>query len=376
MNRIITIISSIILLLSCSPSHVQDKLDTVDRILSANPDSAFTIISSIDTTQQVLSSRQRALYNLLSSEIKYKKYIDVPDVSTVSEAANYFKGANNKRYRMRALFIKAYYQLMHDDLPHSIVTALEAKEIADQVGEYEYMAKIYEVISDIYNRSYNPEENQRYVTAAAVFYKKAGKEKNFICATLDRAVAYWNDEQYGRSVNLIDSILPTISESDTVLRIYACETKISALLSMNRHKEAIELYRNLSRNVGSNYPIDIALSLDIAMAHDSSAESKALADYIVENSLDTVPVNLYSLYHYYKKAGDYENALGCHEKLLNMQNEVVKKVLNKGVSKAQRDYFAKTAITSRHHAYMMKVWLVFSLIIAGIIIFIFVLYHQ
>jgi len=309
-------------------------------------------------------------------EIKYKLYIELTDESGIIESCNYFSKNNDKALLMRSLFIKAVVQSNNGYLNKSIISAFESKEIANELNNLEYQAKTNEVISDIYNLSYNAQEELKYVTAAAIYYKKANKETNHICSTIDRAIAYWNNGHYKECNRLIDSIIPHISKGDTAILAYAYENKIRALISQGKGREAKETQYLLMSSVGKQYPIDISIPLDVAIANDDEEDARSLVETIVDDSVDKSPKILSSLCNYYKKNGDYEKALLYYEELMNVQNKAVKHTFNEGVVQTLRDYFADKALSSKLHMVKLRLWWSLSLIIAAVVILILIMYHR
>jgi hypothetical protein len=373
MNKLILLLSIIFLLQSCSKTEIQEQLNTADSVMHEHPDSALTIINEIDTTR-FENERQQAFYNLLLTEALYKNYLDLPDESKIAFSCNYFANKGQNNYLMRALFMESIIQLNNSDLTKSVVTALKAKEIAQEENNCVYLGKICEHISDIYNLSYNVVEELNYVIDAARYYKKAGKTKNFICSTIDRARAYRNNGRDKECVTLVDSILPFISSSDKAIKAYAYESKIFSLISLGMPQKAKECLDSLKKYADNC--VDSSILLDVALVNNNIETANALADSIIDGKENPTIARLTSLYHYFKKQNNYEKALFYYERLMDIQNKTVRITLQQNVEKAQKDYFAETAASTKLHSQQLRLWLYSSIFVALAIIQSLVLVHR
>ena len=115
MNRIIILIS-LLLLCSCTPLEVRNLLKDVDSYIMERPDSALTVLESVDRTL-LKSERSRAHHALLHAMALDKNYIDVTEDSIAQVAVDYYSRKGPEKSKPRAYYylgLAYYYQKDYD----------------------------------------------------------------------------------------------------------------------------------------------------------------------------------------------------------------------------------------------------------------------
>lgn len=88
------------IIISCSDNKEQETLNRVESMIETSPDSAMSLLSSIDK-QNLSGDRQKAQYALLMSMALDKNYIDTTSFEVLQPAIDYYleKGSPNERIR-------------------------------------------------------------------------------------------------------------------------------------------------------------------------------------------------------------------------------------------------------------------------------------
>ena len=102
----------VFLLLSCTSSHVRNTLSNVETFIMERPDSALSVLDSIDRSL-LTTKRLKAHHALLHAMALDKNYIDVSDDSIARVAVDYFSKHGPEKYEARSLYylgLAYYYQ--------------------------------------------------------------------------------------------------------------------------------------------------------------------------------------------------------------------------------------------------------------------------
>ena len=357
-------------------------LASAEELMEERPDSAFAVLCAIDSTA-IDNAGRRALHGLLMSEARYKNFIDETDDSIIAASAAYFGRKGDDHRLMRARFIQAKIQFNNSDYTHSIVSALKAEKLAKQDSDNLYLARIYDHISDIYNRSYNIEAQLPYNQQSSELYFKVGKERNAWFVIAERALAYMNMAKYNDCISLSDSILRYTSSSDSVLTGYVLQTKIGALLSLDRIEEAAQELEKLRDIHNGDFSGDYTIPFKVAVAQRNRRESKRYLDLILSNlamfqnsGYDSTVIASSTLFEYNNLIGNKESAISFAKRFMDCQYREALSRLNQSVMQSQKDYFmSENKHNSDRANYMRNVLLISITFFVLLIIVIVILYR-
>lgn len=157
------ILSSFLILAACSGGHqYRTMLNRADSLMTAHPDSAYAIITSIDSVsihKQRKAVRMR--YELLRAEAQNKLYIPFTTDSVLREVANCYNrhGSSNDRLRSRYLLGCAYRDL--HEAPIALLTWEEAIDAADTTADdcdYATLSRVYGQMAEMYMWQRMPEK--------------------------------------------------------------------------------------------------------------------------------------------------------------------------------------------------------------------------
>lgn len=81
------ILSVIVLVFGCTNHKINRELNRVDELMNVHPDSAFTMIKSIDP-DDIYGRADGALYALLYTQAQYKNYDSIRNDSLIDIAVD------------------------------------------------------------------------------------------------------------------------------------------------------------------------------------------------------------------------------------------------------------------------------------------------
>lgn len=325
-------------------SEVEQSLERVEsEVMNVHPDSALKILESI-AAEDLTDDRLHALHSLLMAQARHKNYIDQTDDRNISSACQYFRNHGDDLRAMKAFFYKAVIQEENSDYAHAIVSAMISEEYAEELNDIYFLAKINELYSDIYNETFNVEQELKHVKLAAELYNKAGYHTNYVCSMIDYARSLTNNNEPIKSIELLDSISPMCQNEDSAIIAYHISSYLSPYIHMEDYDNAKIIFNRLNNFAGYfNYSIiDYEEAFIAEYMTGNTSESKKYMDILTaySDSIDD-PVIEHSLYKYYKFIGDNQNALRHIERCYESMNLKTRDILRQSTSISQRNYLAQ-----------------------------------
>ena len=185
---------TVFVLSSCTDGRYDALLRQADSLLTAKPDSAWTLLSAVDSADIARQSRSTQMrYQLLRAEAQNKAYVPFTTDSVLRRVVRYYDrhGSTNQQLKARYLLGCAYRD-MHE-APLAIITWEEAVERADTLShdcDYSTLYRVYGQMAEIYFRQYMPEKELYADQKQSDYALMAGDTINHIRALLQRNDAY------------------------------------------------------------------------------------------------------------------------------------------------------------------------------------------
>ncbi len=190
----------------CIRESGHSQLLVAEAVMEEDADSAYSILTSIDTTQ-MRSPADRALYALLLTQASYKTYRDIYSDSLITPAINYFTETGDEVRLLKALYYRGRIHYYTKNYIKAIADGLESIELANKNSDNLFIARGYELMSDTYTHTLIADLEGKYAQLAADYYLKDGKVLNYRYELLEVGTAYTNNRQYEEAITLIDSLL-------------------------------------------------------------------------------------------------------------------------------------------------------------------------
>ncbi len=157
------ILSSFLLLAACSGGHqYRTMLNRADSLMTVHPDSAYAIITSIDSADiQKQRKAVRMRYELLRAEAQNKLYIPFTTDSVLRRVVSYYDrhGSHNQQLKARYLLGCAYRDL--HEAPIALLTWEDAIAAADTTAadcDYATLFRVYGQMAEMYMWQRLPEK--------------------------------------------------------------------------------------------------------------------------------------------------------------------------------------------------------------------------
>jgi len=153
-----------LIITGCAEKHVESILSNVEAYIMERPDSALSVIDSID--RNLLSTnRLKAHHALLHAMALDKNLIDVDDDSLARVALDYYSKRGPEKYKARALYHLGLSYYNAGEYDKAIIEFTKAEKVAVKCDSL-YLGLINSIQSHTYFTTYNEEEAIRYIKQA------------------------------------------------------------------------------------------------------------------------------------------------------------------------------------------------------------------
>lgn len=352
--------------LGCSRG-LDSRVALADSLMWERPDSALSILESIDTASLTAPS-DRARYALLLTQARHKNNIFETDDSLIASAVSYYDEHGPDSCRMLSLFYHAV--VLNNSGNHSAAMGclLPALDIATQHGNAYWMARIHDLTGDIHVLRYNIKESISSYYLAAENFKKSGRALNEIYSLMSAARSMDHHGMHHESVRLLDSIRDHIDVTDSIAIGFLYESFVRPYMYFQKYDEAIAMHKKGLSYLGraNEYLVDW---MDIATIY-SETGNKAGRDSCYLLGLKYV--NVPSQRNILKKdifvaEADYKNAYYELDSVYSYAKKVFYNTLNDDYDVLVSSYYA--SVLSRNNSkHIIMVILLSSIALLLIII--------
>lgn len=380
MKTLLILVSCLLIcsLASCEYDTDRRQLAYIDTIMETNPDSALSLISNISPGE--LSSDNLAYYSLLFTQAQFKNYIQVSSDSLIQFAYGKYCNSSSKDLRKRACFYNSRVALNAGRFPAAMGDAVVAYELAKEADDPYWMAKTAELISDIFNDTYNYEQAEIYEKQAIDCYLKAGKIANHRYALCDLAMNYRNDNRPKEAMFIVDSLYNVVGKElpiDSALLDYISWVYVANLFDYEKNDSVDKVIGKIASDFGAN---ELLIEKSILSSFHAGEDSMDIGrDNILDESLekaknirDSAKI-LYAVYQHQLLNENYKRAALLGDSLIILQSMIASDMLKESVTGVQRDFYTSEAVRYEQKTKFLLFILIGILIVA--IVFITLIYR-
>lgn len=367
MNRYLVVpIVIISFLLSCTQSQVQTQLLDIESYIMEHPDSALTVLESMDRSILV-SKESRAHHALLHAMALDKNFIDVSDDSLARVAVNYYSKYGQDTYHARSLYYLGIAYFYQGEFDKAIVEFSKAEKIAEN-ADISYLGFIKVAKALTYNKSYNSVEALKCLREAYEIDKTSGNEYYIQTTELYLSNALYNSNNVEESLALLTKL---INDSDTEYKVRlsakATYAFIKAVKCDDNLEETVRLYEEVA---GKSDDIYMSLRDYWAWAYalNSIGRKDDAQDIILQLSSEESGTSSYWQYLIAKSDNDLQSALSHLEDYIQYNDVEVSDALKQSLALSQRDYFESQVELSELSAERSRLWLLVVLMSSLIIL--------
>lgn len=339
MRHLLIITTVLISINSCTSINIHKTLNDVETYIMERPDSALSVLESIDR-KELKSSRSKAHHALLHVMALDKNYIDVKDDSIALVAANYYQSRGPKRNFARALYYlgKSYYY--QDEYDKAILEYSKAERVAAGCDSL-YLGFIYSGMSYTYNCNYNSYQEILYAQKASEMFSCLNLTSYTRALTYRLAVAYHNNDNYEKALEEYNRIIESSSEID---HIYIQAILGKAHSSIETANPDYFTIQKLFHKAEYDLNAELEERDFWAWAYSLYRIGKHTEAENIIRRMTTEDVLLANFWkaRIYEYLNNFELAYKHIIASNNKQNNVVEKILEESLAIYQRDYYKST----------------------------------
>lgn len=325
---------------SVKSNRVKSELRRAEELMMNSPDSSFIILKGIDP-MKITGKKSQALYALLLSQAMDKNWIDEVDDSLIMVAVDYYRNSNDAEHKFLSYYYLGRIQQNSGNLAKALVSFAVAEEMAGQISDNYSIGLLYAQLGLIYQTLYDYPKSIEAFSKASHFYDLANKSSHKVYAKLSLAQLYKSVKQYDKSHEIISEIITAAYDSKDVYLTQQC---VQLLFHIYEQQGDMQGAKSL---LTSKY---VKLCNDDLMLMQAKAYAYALqksdsaklymsrAWKLARNSSDSAQL-YFREYKINKLVGKHDVALKNHEKVLYIQDTIVRKNLQQPILTAQKDYY-------------------------------------
>ena len=237
---------SIVLISWSGNIKTYNHLLQIESFVESKPDSALKALSSIDTTT-VANGRNAALYTFLTSLGRYKAYIDDYDANSIASAAEFFSHKHDRKREMISRYLQGYALLIARKYNQAIVSLTDAEQLADELGDYYFGGLCCREISQVFSKSFSPEQALLYADKAISYFDKAGMDKHSHYSLLQKGYSFRQLMDWSSAEKVYLEAERAASQArDTVLLTESLWPLAEIFVNIGENQKAIDTITRLS----------------------------------------------------------------------------------------------------------------------------------
>ena len=140
------------LFIACDTANneLETMLLKAEALMEQAPDSALTILQTLEDSHEAMSQGEYALWCLLITQAYDKNFISHTSDSLIRHAIHYYEKQKDKSRLMQSYYYMGSVWFDLNDAPRAQEFFLKALEPANELGDYAFLGRIYSNLSSLY----------------------------------------------------------------------------------------------------------------------------------------------------------------------------------------------------------------------------------
>lgn len=372
MKRLFLIAAIIPTLFSCTGLNVKHVLNDVETYIMESPDSALTVLESIERSS-LKTQRSKAHHALLHAMALDKNYIDVTDDSIAQVAVDFYQKRGPMRNRARALYYLGVAYFNQKEYDKAILEYSKAEEVSKNCDSL-YLGMTYASMSYTYNQTYNSIEELNCINKAIEVFEAINADNYIRSVKFSLGVGYQNTDNYNSALKIFKEII----ESSDDIDYYTIKALLCSAHCMIETDSVDYITVNNIFTKVKDYQADLTEKDYWAWAYSlyrtgKKAEAKKLIDGIKVS--DEMTANFWKS-RIAAYLNDYQKAYIYDELTDKSQNNVVENILTESLATYQRDYYQTQLESTKYKVKTRTIGLIAIIIftsLLSIIIFLLII---
>lgn len=361
------IIIAISLLVGCNKSAPKavKALNRAEAVMEEHPDSAFKILSALDTAT-LCSDADRALYALLYTQARDKNYHNDTSDVLINRAVNYYRKNNDAQYTMLAHYYKGRIHENAQDYGEALYQLMRSYKLAEELQNHLWIGRVSRAISDIYTITFNDQEAIKFAKIAHDAMSKTSNQKYIRETLFDYIRILHNAREYDSAMALYPSLYEIGSkEQDPMVMNSIRFLYAKTLIGLDKPSDAISELQKFDRSLDSEHSW-ISYLLLAYTNNGNLTQAKQIIDS-THNIYDIAYLG--GMYSYYNQTKDYKKALRALEEQNRIGNKDIDWYMGQNLTGSltklieEEDRTHKAEIKAERTIWIASIVLVISLLV-------------
>ena len=362
-------------------SSLQDTLDKAETIMEEHPDSAYTLLQTIDS--DALRTRGgRARYALLYTQAQDKNYIDEINDSLISLAVDYYSRTDDVRYKFLSYYYKGRVYTNAEDYLNATSYYMEAEQWVDAVADDYLVGLLYAELGRIYRLYYDYPKSLEAYQKSAECYERAWKIRHCNYMWLNMGDVCRNLNDYDESNRLFSLTLHSAKEiNDSTLIRISLGSMVMQSIEQKEMKKAESLYRELKLYMDDRHASS-ALYGRLAQMYSSTGNLVQAWNCMdkgwnrASNCSDSISLYFVSS-ELYNLTGNEKKAYEELRKGVLLQNKEAHQALQQPILTIQRDYLSEKLKSESYRLYLERLLRILSvLFLSSLLLVVAVVFYR
>lgn len=354
-------------------SEAWDTMDTAEVLMDSMPDSALTVLSSIEKTS-LGDDKEKARYALLMSMALDKNYIDTTSFDVLQPAIDYYLEKGTPEERLRTLYYQGCIFLNKSDFDMAMQCYLKAEDLKDECKDTITYANMLVAQGNIYAKSCQIEGYVRNNLCASELYNKIGEQRRELSSlirALDGCISLGNIERSDSLMSRTDSLVQIHPELN--------EASIRVKMTYGIRFNSDSVINNILGSISDLTQYDDETKLDITLGYlnlNEPLKAKMIFESIAPDNPKTNSFRYISIKpEVLEAAGEYEKALDAYKKFHSTVESESSKIYSQKTTVAQELHEIKINHLYSIQRKNMQIWLGLCVLLILIIV-ICIIYYQ
>lgn len=354
-------------------SEAWDTMDTAEVLMDSMPDSALTVLYSIEKTS-LGDDKEKARYALLMSMALDKNYIDTTSFDVLQPAIDYYLEKGTPEERLRTLYYQGCIFLNKSDFDMAMQCYLKAEDLKDECKDTITYANMLVAQGNIYAKSCQIEGYVRNNLCASELYNKIGEQRRELSSlirALDGCISLGNIERSDSLMSRTDSLVQIHPELN--------EASIRVKMTYGIRFNSDSVINNILGSISDLTQYDDETKLDITLGYlnlNEPLKAKMIFESIAPDNPKTNSFRYISIKpEVLEAAGEYEKALDAYKKFHSTVESENSKIYSQKTTVAQELHEIKINHLYSIQRKNMQIWLGLCVLLILIIV-ICIIYYQ
>jgi hypothetical protein len=332
---------------STSLRRVAATLDDVESFINDQPDSALSVLRSVDTT----ALRTRALlarYSLLRVMALDKCFEDITRPGLLDPAVAWYERHGSADEILKMFYYQGCIHYDNKELGAAAISYSQAENYVGKAKDMHAVALLYEAFATVYNQAFNTEREQEYIEKELSVLKESG-DPMYGSVLGELALVFHTKKEWSEADSLYRLAISQSDDYPQALTSYLSNYARMKLLQPEKDPEgAISLLDRKREVSGRGFTPKEAGAYAYALAlNGRTVDSKALQSRLeqIEGPLryDVLPW----LARLAVLEGDAQNAYAYQTEMHAEEEELILSTLNDPVSQALQDFSEHRVLRER-----------------------------